>query len=90
MAPLFVFLPRRKIVSGCGPADRSSYFQVVQRAECHCLSRHVLAVLKLFTPGITICMSRTSRLHVHVKNAVILTKAARRLVRRGRLELNNL
>ena len=31
-------------------------------AECHCLSRHVLAVLKLFTRGITICMSITSRL----------------------------
>ena len=30
------------------------------RAECLCLSRHVLAVLKLFTCGKTICMSRSS------------------------------
>ena len=35
---------------------------ISQRAECHCLSRIVLAVLKLFTRGITICISRTSRL----------------------------
>ena len=27
------------------------------RAECHCLSRYVLAVLKLFTRGITIKQS---------------------------------
>jgi len=28
------------------------------RVECHCLSRHVLTVLRLLTRGIIICMSR--------------------------------